>query len=550
MVNMQKNTMAGGAMILGTCMIIGKVFGLVYRLILPNMIGPQAMGLYGMAHSVYTILLAISMAGIPVAVSKLISSDIALGDKQGALKTFNVAFWIVTGTGLFFTLILITGAPFIATHITGDPRAYLSLQAVAPAIAAASLMSALRGYFQGLQRMTNTAISQLLEQFIRVLAILIFAYLLLPFGQIYAAAGAAFGNFVGAFIGFLYLLFRYFRTPFVSASLESSNIQDQFLPETTRASDSFLQIMKHILFFSFPIIIGNLVMPVMNLIDATLVVNRLTQAGFSQGQATELFAYLNQYANPIVMFPGTLGMALAMSLVPTISESFARMDMVRLRHKAKLAIRFAVIIGFPSFIGLFFLAEPIVLLIFPNSPGAAVPLTFLAPAVLFLLLKYATTGILQGMSLTMIPVRNFAFGAAFKIMLTLWLTGIEPINIRGAAIGTLLAYFIASMLNLRKVKEKTGLLLSLKNDIGRPLLASGIMGILSLLVFIGFTGLAGERMATLIAVFFGVACYALLVFLLKVLTPQEFTYIPKIGNTVAGLAYKLEEKGIIKKNSE
>ncbi|OWZ83621.1 putative polysaccharide biosynthesis protein [Natranaerobius trueperi] len=523
---MQKDSLVKGTAALSVGMLIAKVFGLIYRLILPNMIGTKAMGLYGMAYSVYTILLTVSMAGIPVAISKLISNEIAVNNYKNALKVFKTAFIAISLTGLIFSIILFFGASFFAERITGDSRAYLSLRAVAPAILLVSLMSSIRGYFQGLRKMTYTAVSQLLEQLFRVFGIILFAFLLLPYGETYAAAGAAFGNVLGAFVGLLYLSWNYFNIEFPKT--------DQLVPNF----GSNLEIIKQIFYLSFPIIIGNLIMPIMNLIDATVVVNRLIYSGFSQDQATTMFAHLTQYANPLIMFPGTLGMALAMSLVPVVSENYTQGDVDKLNFIANLSLRLSIIIGVPSFIGLLFLAGPIVTLIFPNDPEASIPLRYLSPVVVFLIIKFATTGILQGLEKTMVPVRNLFKGAIFKFIITFLLTSLPVLNIRGAAIGTLVSYIVATAFNLKDVRKYIHFGFSVNKDIIKPLIASIIMGCISYFTYEFLIQFIGTRFSTLMAVIIGVITYSILMLSLKVVTTSEIEFIPKVGPKIVRLLNK------------
>lgn len=530
---MQKDSLLKGTAVLGSALIIAKFFGLIYRLILPNLVGSQVMGLYGMSYSVYAVLLTLSMAGIPIAVSKLISGYTAVNDYKGAKRVFRIAFISINATGLFFSLILFFGANYIAENITGDPRAALSLQAVAPAIFVVSLMSSFRGYFQGLQQMTKTAVSQLLEQFLRVFGIIFFAYLLLPKGEEFAAAGASFGNVIGAFIGFCYLLFCYIKTPFQGKGEISS---------VSIADEKAIEIVKKIFYLSFPIIIGNLIMPMMNLIDATVVVNRLTETGFSQHEATALFAYLSQYATPLIRFPGTLGMALAMSLVPAISESISKNEMEQAKRRGRLAFRFAILVGLPSSVGMFIMAEPIINLIFPGAPGASRVLMFLSPAVVFLITKYATTGILQGLGKTMIPVKNLFIGAILKLIITYLLTSIPEINVIGAALGTVIAQALAMILNYKKVKELLDVELKPGVDFIKPLLCSLIMGLVVFVTYNGMSFFISNNLAAISGIGIGVLSYSILLLILQVIGKEELYMVPRYGPPFVRLMEKVMEK--------
>ncbi len=541
---MKKDSLLKGTAVLGAALIIAKIIGLVYRLILPNLVGTQVMGLYGMAYSVYTVLLTLSMAGIPVAISKLISGYIALNDYNGAKRVFKIAFIAITITGLVFSIILFFGAEFIADNVTGDSRAYLSLQAVAPAIFVVAIMSSFRGYFQGLQQMSKTAMSQVLEQLLRVAGIIIFAYILLPFGAEFAAAGAAFGNVIGSFTGLCYLAVCYFKTPVKWAAPQESFNNGIARLETNieklENDEKSLSILKKILYLSFPIIIGNLIMPLMNLIDATVVVNRLTGVGFGQHEATAMFAHLTQYANPLIMFPGTLGMALSMSLVPAISESIAQNNTGQAERRAKLALRFAILIGLPSTVGMFILSGQIIDLIFPRDPEAAVVLRYLSPAVIFLILKFATTGILQGLGKTMLPVKNLFIGALLKLIMTYFLTSIPEINVKGAALGTVLAHLLATFLNYIDTKKYLDIKMRLMPDLVKPLLSTlgMVIGVLSGFWFLN--NHMSQNIATVITIGIGILVYTILVLGLKVVQKDEVNAIPRYGDKIVKLLENLK----------
>lgn len=529
---MQKESMLKGTAVLGTALIFAKFLGLIYRLILPNLVGSQVMGLYGMSYSVYAVLLTLSMAGIPIALSKLISSYTAVNDYEGAKRVFKIAFISINATGLMFTLALFLGANYIAENITGDPRASMSLQAVAPAIFVVSLMSSFRGYFQGLQQMTKTAVSQVLEQLLRVFGIIVFAYLFIPRGEEFAAAGASFGNVIGASLGLLYLLFCYMKTPIVVENKES------FI--SYQEKEKSLDVIKKIFYLSFPIIIGNLIMPLMNLIDATVVVNRLTGAGFTQHEATAKFAYLTQYATPLIKFPGTLGMALAMSLVPAISESVSKNEILQAKRRARLAFRFALIVGFPSFFGMYLMAGPIIDLIFPTAPEASTVLKYLSPAILFIIMKFATTGILQGLGKTMIPVKNLFIGATLKLIITYILTSIPGINIMGAAIGTVLAQVLAMALNLVKVRNYLGAEVLMGSDVFRPFISSIIMAVGVLFSFKGLEVIVSQNIATIISIALGVFLYVVLLIGLKVIGKEELYMVPRYGPLIVRFLEKIK----------
>jgi stage V sporulation protein B len=201
-----------GALILSAAGLGVRLMGAGLKIFLAAVMGDEGIGLYQMAYPVYTTLLAISTAGIPIAVSKLVAESLAQKDFRGAYRVFKVALAILTILGSVFTLLLLLGANFFASSIAQDPRAYYPLIGISPAIFLVTIMSVFRGFFQGQQEMMPTASSQIVEQAARIVVVIVLVYLLLPRGLEFAAAGAAFGAVAGALFSLLFLLFLFFRS--------------------------------------------------------------------------------------------------------------------------------------------------------------------------------------------------------------------------------------------------------------------------------------------------------------------------------------------------
>jgi len=175
-----------GALILSIAGIISKVLGAVYRIPFARLVGDEGVGLYQMAYPFYTLILAVSTAGIPLAISKLVAERQFRNDQRGIQRVFRLSMVLLLVAGVLASIGLYMSAEYIAVNILKEPRAALSLKANAPAIIFTFAMSTLRGYFQGFQTMTPTAISQVFEQLIRVTTVFLAAFYLLPFGVEYA----------------------------------------------------------------------------------------------------------------------------------------------------------------------------------------------------------------------------------------------------------------------------------------------------------------------------------------------------------------------------
>ena len=195
-----KRTFLKGAAILGVAGILIKLLGAVFRIPLANLIGDVGMGYYNGAYPIYVFLLTLSTAGIPTAISKLISERLAVGEHLEAHRVFKVSFLLLFLIGLSTTAILFCGAGYIC-ELVGNPGAYYAMRAIAPALLFVPVMAAFRGYFQGMQNMSPTASSQVAEQLFRVVFGLSLAFYLFPLGLEYAAAGASSGAAFGGLFG-------------------------------------------------------------------------------------------------------------------------------------------------------------------------------------------------------------------------------------------------------------------------------------------------------------------------------------------------------------
>jgi len=189
---MSKKSFVKGAGILAVSGLIVKFIGAVFRIPLTNIIGTEGIGLYQLAYPIYAFLLVASTSGLPVAISKMVSEEIALGNHYGAYRIFRISLRLLTLLGIVTSIILLAGSGLIS-KLQGNPKSIYGLMAISPALFFVSVMSAYRGYFQGMHMMTPTALSQIIEQLGKLIIGLTLAALWIPKGPEYAAAGAILG---------------------------------------------------------------------------------------------------------------------------------------------------------------------------------------------------------------------------------------------------------------------------------------------------------------------------------------------------------------------
>lgn len=524
---MSKNNFLKGAAVLGIAGIIVKVIGIFFRIPLTRWIGEDGMGYYGSVYPIYTLFLIISTAGIPVAISRMVSERIAVKNYAGAHKVFQISIWLMGALGLASFCIVYFNAGFIENSILHNPGARLSLEAIAPSLLLVPIMSAYRGYFQGRQNMNPTAISQLFEQLFRVVVGLGLAYFLLDSGYEAVCAGATFGSTAGAAAGLFVVVIIY---------LLSLNTIKRYIRRNKSHSqlESTSSIVKKILIIAIPITIGASILPLMGAIDASVVMGRLQATGWTHEQANALWGRFSGYCNSLIGLPQVFVQAIAMSLVPAISAGFRLKDLGEVKENMKLAMRTAMIIGFPCAAGMFALAEPILKLLYltPDTAAeitAAVPtLRLMCFSIIFMSSLQTLTGILQGIDRQNVPVKNLAIGAAVKLVVTYVCVGIRAINVNGAPLGTIAAYVVATVLNIKDIKKYSGNAFDFKMTFLKPFIASALMGAAAFASFkLIFLATSSNTISTLLSIIVGVVVYGALVLSLKVITEDEIRRLPK-----------------------
>ena len=527
-----------GALILTAAGFLVRFIGAVLRIYLAAVMGAEGIGLYQMAYPVYTTLLAISSAGIPIAISKLVAENLAYKDYRGGYRVFKVSLFILTFLGGIFSLLLYFGADFFARHVANDPRAYYPLVSISPAILLVTVLSAFRGYFQGQQKMVPTAISQIAEQLGRVAIVIILVNLLLPVGLEQAAAGAAFGAVAGAFCGLLVLLYIFYR--------EKSSYAKKMYKQAVERSFHLREVLYRIITLAVPITLGSLVIPLINMIDLSVVPLRLHAAGYSTEEATTLYGLLTGMASSVVQFPLILTISLAMSLVPAISETQALKNSSLMRERINLAMRITLYFSIPASFGLFILAEPTTVVLFGDA-DAAYPLAMMSFGLIFLSLYTATSGILQGLGYVLEPVKYMFFGAILKFGLSWILTADPRLHIGGAALATVISFLLASFLNISKVSAVTGWRLNFGELVLKPLAASVVMSIGVYFCYNSVFGLLPaslplrlvQALSLAAAILLGLLIFVILLFLVGGVSAQDLRAIPRLGEPLLKMAQRL-----------
>jgi len=529
---MKKNSFIQGAVILAVSGIIVKLIGAVSRIYLSRLLGGEGIGLYQMAYPIYLLCLSISTAGLPVAISIMVSERNAIHDFLGGQRILKIALSVLTLTGLLFSVGLYFGSSvLIDHHIVRDPRAYWSLIALAPAVFCATISATMRGYFQGLQNMTPTAVSEVIEQFVRVVTMIGLAIILLPKGLEFGAAGATFGAAPGAAAAILTLGWFYWHDRKHRKMWYMS--QDKSI-----VPDSTWNIMKRLFILAIPVSCANIMIPVVSNIDLFIVPKRLEVAGFNVEQATTLFGYLTGMATALINMPTIVTSSMSSSLVPGISEASIKKDFDTIRRRARTALRLASVFTLPAAIGLGVIATPISSMLYA-TPNAGPCIAVMSIGIFFLGIQQVTTGILQGLGKTAVPFINLIVSGCVKVAFSWNLTAMPQFGVLGAAFATDTDFAVAAALNLLFLYRY----MRFNMDYGHLLkvaIASAVMGVA---VYFSFGAIIGavhsNTLSALLAICIGVVVYALGILLTKAIKPEDVRTMPKIGPKLAAIIEKI-----------
>lgn len=503
---MKKQSLLKGTMILGIATIFARFLGLFFRIPIQQLIGDEGMGYYQMSYPLYMTFVAIA-SGVPIAMSKLISEFNAKKDVQSARSVLGQTLKLMIPLGLIASFLMLYFGNNIIKVLRWDINSYNSFMIISLGPIFVCIMCTFKGYFQGMQNMNSTAVSQVLEQFGRVIFGVLFAYLLLPKGVAYAAAGAAFGTVAGGMLGSIYLVIKYF------------GVEKRF-PKVVNKNNNKVTTM--IIDAALPISVGAAVGTIMSLIDSIIVPQRLLVAGYTTAESATLYGQFTGKAMTIQNVPLALSMALCASLVPIISEVYSLNNRKELNRRVNMVFKLSFVIGIPSFLGLFYLARPIMGLVFIGDIGGFEILKLLSLTLPLIIITQTTTSILQSCGKYMTPVYYLVVGCIFKVVITYVLVGNSTFNIYGAIIGSIVGYAVTSILNMVEVKKLLRVKFSLYEIVIKPLIISLIMIIAVVFIYNNvYNYTMSNGISCILAIFLGVILFGILAIIFGVFTIED-----------------------------
>ena len=537
----KQNSFFGGAAILAAGILIVKLIGMFYKIPLINIIGEAGAADFNNAYNIYAVLLTVSTAGLPVAVSKLVSEANALNRRNQVRRTFRLALVLFLTLGLISFLVMFFRADALA-GMMNDSKAAAGIRALAPAVVCVGCLAALRGYSQGHSNMAPTSVSQIIEALCKLVVGLGLAFWLVKQGKDpdVAAAGAITGVTVGTVVALAYMVLDFL----LSRGREDTRGTDR--------PDSAGSILVNILKIAVPITLSSSMVGIVTVIDSSLVQGQLQSAlDLTEKASRTLYGNYSGALN-IYNLPTSLMAAITASVIPAVSAALARRDRRGAARITGSALRITALLSFPMGVGLFVLGTPIIRLLFPslNVEVAGPLLSTLGIATPFVCMVLVCNSVLQAHGFINLPVIVMVLGGIVKIVNNYNLVG--AIGIAGAPVGNILCFGLALVLDLVVITRVIPNRPRLLPIFVKPAIASAIMGeaawavygLLSRVLTAEQVNEAGEtirvvsRMGNALGIFLAIAVagvvYLVLVVAIRAISKDDLALMPK-GDKLARL---------------
>ncbi|WP_062329384.1 putative polysaccharide biosynthesis protein [Paenibacillus pabuli] len=550
-----------GAFVLGFAAIISKIIGAFQKIPLQNLGGDGVFGIYNTVYPFYMLIITIAAAGLPVAVSKFVAEQNALGRPEEGRRVIRLSSMLLGGIGLALALLMYIGAPLIGDLI-GNGSVVPSIRAASMALLFVPVMTGLRGYFQGLQQMVPTAVSQVVEQLVRVTVMIVLLLWLMgrDASMETIAAGAMLGSVAGgiaglvAMLGYMYRHRRKYREPSaVKIDAEAAEQMEQTkehpsggssLPFVERRSNR--EWIRTLLIYAIPVCLGSLAVPLMNLVDTFTVPRLLRREGLDELQSMVSFGVYNR-GLPLVQLVTMLATSLSVLFIPAMAEARLKGGPEAVRQQAGLALRWFWLIGLAASAGLAVLAEPINRMLYGDAAGTEA-LRYMALMAAGSTVSIIAAALLQGLGAVRAPAFSMLAAAGVKALLNVLL--VPTLGISGAALAGAVAYMLAAGLNVALLARLTAMRPAPGAVLAKPALVIAAMSLAAAgtawaaEAALGGIGIAADRRlaavgVSLLGVAAGSAVFVLAAARTGLLTAAELAAVPKLGPLLAKLLRRL-----------
>lgn len=514
---MSQSTFVKSTIVLTIATLLSKIIGSMFRIPLQNIAGDEVLGIFSLVYPVYMVALYLSVAGIPIAISKLISEANANKEPQKIKKIYSTASILALSFGVLCFTIIYSFSTEIANAL-GGPSTEIAMIVVALTLLVAPYMAVYRGFFQGYGDMQPTAISQVIEQLVRVALILIVAYILvaMDYSNDIVAGGIMAGSVVGAIASLLYLRFKYHRSSIKVTTKEKYTARD------------FSSWSKTILKISIPIAIGSVTMALFNFVDSFTVTYGLRSAGADASQISFLYGIYGRGLT-LVQITTVFASSIILPLVPLITKKLAERNYEGTREVIERTHRMTHLISWPAALGLFALTLPLNLALFTDLEGSLM-LAVINLSSVFTSLTLVGTGVLQGMNAARIGAIIIIGGVILKVFSNIFF--IQSFGLDGAAYATLFVYFVLFVVNSIFIYRMIRVTI-LGKDAMKFIVSSILMGAAVGLPTLWFDVANWTRLWAMgylaVSIIIGAAIYFALLWMMKAIDRQDIQKIPIIG---------------------
>ena len=506
-----------GVLILSISTILVKVIGLIYKIPMLKYLGAEGMGYFNSAYEIYALLCVISTAGLPTALSILVSTYRESGNYAKVSKIYKNAFFIFSIFGISGTLFMFLFAKNISIAIENE-NAFFCIAAISPALLFVCVSSAVRGYFQGFSKMIPTAVSQLIEAMGKLFLGLSFAF--------YAIKRDYDISIVAAFaVTGLSLLISKLNSDKKIKKNRALNNDLNLCPQTTDNS------MKALLKIAVPITLSSAIISSTRIVDMFFIMRRLQDIGYAANVSNEMYGAYTTVAVPIFSLVPSLLTPISLSLVPALSTVIEKNIKSEQIQIVKTAIRITVFFALPSTFAIIVYSRSIISILFSNLSAEisyVVPLlSFLGSSVVFSCMITTTNAILQSYRKTAKPIISMSIGVVVKIILAYILIGMPSVNIYGAPISTFLCDLIITLINLKFISKEMKEKFDIYSVYFKPMVSAILAISLSFIIYIPISLKTGSiKLAFFFASIIVVVSYLVFSLMFKVIAPEDIEMLP------------------------
>ena len=521
-----------GAILAGAS-VLTRIIGAIYRIPVTNIIDDVGNGIYGNAFEVYSITLILSSLSLPVVVSRLVSSRVALGQWRNAHRVFVTAMMFAIVVGIVAFAVVFFGANFITAELIRAPMSFFAMRVLAPGLLLVAVTGVLRGYFQGLGTMIPTAASQIIEQIFNAIVSIVGASVLFGVGlqlsqttgdehlqYAYGAAGGTLGTVAGTLFGFAFLVFLYM--------LYRKVVNRRVRRDQNHRDESYSSILKTLVMTLVPIIFSSTIYSIGAIVGLTVFNRILEYQGFPEPDYLAMQGIVTGRYNVMVRIPQGISNGFAASVVPGIAAAITMRNFKMMRQKIDASYKFIFLITIPCTVGFIALASPLMHLLFRGDQSRAAELLVIgAITVVFYSLATVSNSVLYALNKANITARNALIGFVIQIATLVLML----VVFRANEVALVASYitFSGSMciLNMLSIRKYSKYRMDLVNSIFRPVIASIIMGVVAYGVQHGLALLIHHRIATIVAILVAMVVYAVAIIKIGTLSEEIILGMPK-----------------------